>query len=675
MINYCKYTVGMPFIIRTFNRFDFLLSIRINSMYRESDANNMTLRTMILFCLIFNLSAVKFAFCDENVMDLHNFYSNRNYSTVKCIHNILTKYFPCGTLTTFINHANVDQLIKTTNEAEICHSIIVRSFDDQNWYIWTNVYVITVEDLFGLWSGLLDISRDVFWNPRAKFIIQMNNIVGGNEGIQTLFKTLLKYRMYDVVLLENGEDDAVIYTYHPFENHSCGKYFDKVITLGSCESAGNITNYFPNKIPHEMTNCTFKVVATDDIPNFISKSSNYTVYGKFVSGLEQYVLDTIAEREGFFLDYETFGDNVPNGIVLSNRTATGLLYFISNGKADIAAGGYVLMKNRVELFDYLWGFNYAAYYLYTPAHHSHIWHRVYGEFGTITWLLIFAAIFYVIVVGELLKKRLRDKTFSVLYLWGYFFGNAGRGLSRNKKFRMIIMLWAIFTFCITSFYNTALFSIITIHVHEKTHSISVEDLKTLPYAPCISDNTRMFFQYAYNQSLPEGQAILNCTSTDSALQYVSNTKNHYAIEMEGSYELKEYEYLDKVCKPELDSWLFSGSNMIVMYLVRGFPFADKFQEYAHRLYEAGLIMNHLKTINLRSYTVIHRHPKAFTATKLLDLRIHFGTLLVGYILSFLCFLLEIWYNYIREERKFKRMVTVNNFKRKTDGQLLKKNIK
>lgn len=638
----------------------------------------MTIQSIILFGLTFNISALKLVGCEENIPILRNFYRNQNYSTVACINNILTKYFPCGTLTTFVNpNANVDELVKSTNEAEVCHRIIVRTFEDRDWFIWTNVYVITVEDLVGLWSGLLDLTRDVFWNPRAKFIVQVNNLVGEDKGVQLFLKILMICRIYNVVLLRIVKDDAVIYTYHPFDNHGCGKHFDKVITLGTCESAHNISNYFPNTIPNVMKNCTFKVVATDDVPNFISKASNYTVYGKFVSGLEQYVLDTIAEREGFFLDYDIFGVDVTYGVVLPNRTATGLLNFVDNGKADIAAGGYILMKNRVELFDYLWGFNYAAYYLYTPAVTNHIWQRVYREFGLKTWLLIAAAIFFAILVGMILKTLIHDETFSILYLWGYFFGNAGRGLSKHKKFRQIIIWWAVFTFCISYFYNTALFSLITVHVHEKPQTLSVGNLKDLPYGPCISDNSRMLYQYAYNQDLPEGKAIHRCTSTDSSLKYVAETKKYYAIEMEYSYKLKEYQYLNDLGKPELDSYVFSSTNVIVMYLERGFPFVDKFQDYVHRMYEAGLIMNHLQTINLRRYSVLQRHPKPFTVTTLLDLRMHFGILFVGYILSFVCFLLEIWYPYMKEERKFKRMVTVNRFKGRTDSHLWmpKKNFK
>lgn len=626
--------------------------------------------TIVLFCLIFNLSLIKLASCRGNITDLHIFSTNKNYDKVSCIDNILTKYFPCGTLTTFVNpHSIVDPIIKSVNRESICHSIIVRTFEDRDWFIWTNVYVITVEDLLGFWSGLLDLSRDVFWNSRAKFIVYVNKQVGGDEGVHLLFKILLKYRIYNIVILQNVKDDAVIYTYHPFENHGCGKHFDRVITLGTCQNAEKIVDYFPNKVPNVMKNCTFTVVASDDVPNYISKESNYTVYGKFVSGLEQYLLDTIAEREGFTLDYETFGSDVTYGIVLPNRTATGLLNYIDRSKADIAAGGYILMQNRVELFDYLWGFNYAAFYLYTPAIRNPIWQRVYREFGVTTWCLIASAFFFVILVGKILKKILLDKTFSVLNLWGYFFGNAGRGMSRHKKFRMIIISWAVFTFYISNFYNTALFSLITVHVHEKPHSVSVGNLKSLPYRPCISDNTRLFFQYAYNQSLPTGEAIHDCTSTDGALKYVANTRKYYAIEMEYSYKLKEYQYLNNNGKPELNSWLFSSTNVIVMYLVRGFPFIDKFQEYAHRLHEAGLIMNHYKTINLRSYRFVQRHPKAFTMTTLLDLRLHFGILCVGYILSFVCLLLEICYKYIQEERKFRRMITINNFKRRTDGQL------
>lgn len=608
------------------------------------------IRKIIMCCL----AITELTCCYENIPNLYNFETNQNYSTIRCINNILTKYFPCGTLTAFVNpNINEDQLIKITNGDNICHSIIVRSFDDRNWFIWTNVYVITAEHFQEFYDGMLDLTRDVFWNPRAKFIIQVNNL-NDNDEIQEVFKSLMKYRIYDIVLLQTLKEDALIYSYHPFENQNCGKHFDEVITLGTCEEAKHIIDYFPNKIPNDLNNCTIKVVGSDDIPNFISPLSNYTVYGKLVSGLEQYVLDTVAAREGCTIDYNIFDEDETYGIVLPNKSATGLLHYIDRGKADIAAGGYVLMKNRVELFDYLWGFNYASYYIYTPATGHEIWQRIYREFGQTTWLLIGATICFVVLVCEILKRLVYDNTFSILNLWGYFFGNANVGLSTHKQFRMIILCWAWFAYFISNFYNTALVSLVSVHVHDKSQSLDVENLKTLPYKPCISDNTRMFFQYAYNKKLAVGEDIHNCTYTDGSLKYVAQTKKYYAIEMKYSYKVKEYEYINDIGKPVLDYLKISSTNIIVMYLVRGFPFITKFQDYAHRMYEGGLIKNHLQTINLRSYSVVQRHPKPFSKTSLLDLKMHFYILILGYVLSFICCLLEIWYHYIKHEKKLKR---------------------
>lgn len=608
-------------------------------------------KNIIVYSAILHISLLTFIGCNENI--LYNIVERRNYSTVTCINKILTEYFPCGTLTTFVNpNAQVDQLIQNVN-ADICHSIIIRSFDDRDWLIWTNVYVITAENLFELWVGMLDITRDVFWNPRAKFIIQINDL-NDEEGIQQLFKVMVKYKVYDVILLQVLEYDAIIYTYYPFRNKNCGKKFDQVVALGTCENASNITDYFPNDVPSDLRNCTIKVVASDDIPNFISEASNYTVYGKFVPGLEQYLLDTIAAREGFFIDYNIFSeDEITYGVVLPNRTSTGLLSYIDRDVADVAAGGYSLMANMVQLFDYLYGFNYASYNLYTPAAASYTWKRLYREFSVSTWLLTVAALILVMIVCHIFRIVLNDNTTSNLNVWGYFFGNANAGASRNKKFRIIIFCWSWFTFFISSFYNTALFSLITVHVHETPHSISAENLKTSPYKPCISNNTRLFFEFAYNQTLPQGEPIHNCTFTDGSLEYVAATKKYYAIEMEYSYTLREYEYLDEDGKQELESWTFSSINIIVIYLVRGFPFKDKFQQYARWMYEAGLIKKHLTTIHLRSYSVVKRHPKNFSNTTVTDLKLHFYILIAGYILSSMCFLLEIWYDYVKQADKFK----------------------
>ncbi|XP_026742463.1 uncharacterized protein LOC113504405 [Trichoplusia ni] len=610
-----------------------------------------------LFLRIFLLTLIKFAsgLQSDDSPRLRTFKTYHFYKTAPCVLYILTKYFSCGTVTTFINpDLGIDPLIERLNSEEYCQSVILKSFQDRSGFILTNVYVITAYEYEDMVSGLLYLKRDKFWNPRAKFIITIKRLK--DEEVELVFRNLLKHRIYSVVVIRNMISDATIYTYYPFQNNKCGNIFNEAVILGTCEDRSNITDYFPTNDITLLKNCVIRIVASDDVPNFISPSSNFTVYGKYVSGLDQYLLETIADKEGFKTHYDIFDVEEVEGIVLPNLTSTGLLMYLDHGIADIAAGGFVLMENRYQLFDFIWGFNYASYYLYTPAIGDQKWKQAFKEFGVETWVLIFASFLLVMFVCIILKNLLIDDTFSSLNLWGYFFGNANSGLSINKTFRIIILCWAWFAFFISNLYNTALCSLIAVHVHVKPHMANIDVLKSLSYKPCISDNTRMYFMFAYNQTLPEGEYIHDCTYTDGSLAYSASTKNYYSIEMEYSYKLKEYEYLDIYGKPKLDGSVFTDSQIIVMYLVRGFPFIEKFQDYALRLFESGLTTNHLKFINLRSFNVMQRHPKPFEQINLNDLKVHFWILIVGQILSFICFLFEIWYKYIKQDKVFKKIV-------------------
>lgn len=611
-----------------------------------------------MYYILVVIYSIKFVASNDSV--IFSSGGNQSYNSNICISNIMKKNFLCGKLITFVNPSSKEnELIKYANVENICYKTNMRSFyaDDYNWYIWTNVYIITTKNFMELCSGLRVLTRNVFWNPRAKFIVQVDNLENEEE-IETIFRLFSKYNIYDVILIQLLENDALVYTYYPFNNSNCGNYVDKII-LGTCRNVESIYE-FPNNVLRNLNNCRVTVVASDDIPNFISESSNFTVYGKFVPGLEQFVLDTTATHEGFTIQYKVFDpDEVVYGVVLQNRTSTGLLNYLDTDRADLAAGGYSLTKNRVELFDFLSGFNYASYHLFIPTIRSHAFNRLYKEFTPRIWLLIGSSLILVIVVCLILKRLLNDRTNSILNLWGYFFGNANAGMSRNIRFRKIIFFWSWFTFFIINFYNTALYSLITVHVHERQHSISANNLKTLPYKPCISNNTRMFFKFALNQDLPVGEPIHNCTFTEGALRYVANTKKYYAIEMEYSYSLKEYEFLDQEGKPYLEPWSFSSYHIIVMYADRGFRYRQIFQKYANRMFEGGLIKNHLKTIHMRSYSVIKSHPKAFKGIDVLDLGLHFCVLLSGYILSFFCFILEIWYHNITLEERSKKTKKLN----------------
>lgn len=575
-----------------------------------------------------------------------NIYSRTKPLASKCINNIVRKSFPCGTLisVTHTRGGEIDLILSELGR-DSCYNYIIRRYTDHNWLIPIKLYILTALNATSFSKGMYKLTRDIFWDPKAHTIIELEQPDHGD--IEKVFDVLLRYNMFSVIFLRRlSYDNVTFYTYYPFKGTNCGLKYEYA-SIGNCNEA-NKTNYF-SKAPISLRNCNVTVVANQDVPNFIFEQEGFTEDDKNVPGLEQYLLATIAEKEGIKMYYKMVPKDLSLGVVLPNNTATGLLNFLQRDEVDIAAGGIILIKNRMDSFEYIWGYNYAVFNLFTPAIGEEIWKDVYKEFSLKTWMLIILAYCTITVVSILVIKRwesrsLRNRGYITLKLWGYLYINTCKTLSKEVRMRRFMIFWIWFTFFISNFYNTALYSLLTNRDQIKRH-VSVDDLHDLPFEPCISESTLTYFEFAMNKTLPAGRGLPECLYSDTALDYVASGNNAYAIELEYIYKLRENRYLDEDGRSKIDAWTFSTGNVIAMYLTRGFPRTQQFQNYAWRLYESGILREHLKKLhhNGKSKKSDHRQ-KHFKKILLADLRIHFFILVTGSILSLMCFILElVWF--------------------------------
>ncbi|KAJ0180370.1 hypothetical protein K1T71_003774 [Dendrolimus kikuchii] len=485
------------------------------------------------------------------------------------------------------------------------------------------------------------LSQDIMWNPRAKFIVYLSDY--DNTDMGDIFDIFLLHKMYRIVLIKDEINGTMLYSYLPFADDNCGIDFvvsEDLIHVGECTEVDTV-ECFPETHTEKLSNCRFRVVASEDVPNFIFETKNYVKGGKFIQGLEQYVLETFEEKEHVFIDYIVVPDKTRFGVVLPNGTATGLLSCLQHNQADIAAGGFILMKNRIDMFDFICCYNFAAFNVFTPAFEKNAWEDVYKEFSTITWILIFISYCSITIIIKQFSRNKYDRTYLMLRLWGYLVGNINSKFSRPKGIKFIMIVWIVFTFFICSFYNTALYSLITRYDHVLRH-ISDEQLSNLPYKPCISEATRTYFLFAFNQTLPDSQSYEECMYSESSLGFIASRKDLYGIEMEYTYTLHEYKYIDDNGNIKLDTWRFSINNVISLYVTRGFAFLVEIQHYARQMFETGLLMNQLEKIHRSIGPIIPRYTKQFKKVSILDLRVHFAILLLGSLMATILLIFEIW---------------------------------
>lgn len=333
------------------------------------------------------------------------------------------------------------------------------------------------------------------------------------------------------------------------------------------------------------------------------------------------------------------------GVVLSNLSVTGALGYLHNNTASVVIGGFGLIKNRIRLFDYISGYCQSNLCIFTRSWNEEIWKKVYQEFDIGTWLLIGLSYLFAAVVITVVRRFLlgdEDRKRTILKMWGYLYGQTDIILIKRIEIKKMFIFWIWFTFFIISFYNSALYSLLTRNV-KVSSKIDTTSLSTLPWEPCISDAVRTFYKFTINETLP-GNTKANCKLTEDVFDTVANNVKYFGLDMEYSYQSRMVKYIDENGNSKLNSWQIASDLMLAMYTTRGFPLRDKFQKYATFLLESGLLQRQHAAILNKSITPRHHYKKTFKIFRLSDFRIHYAILVIGYTISLISFIIETRYN-------------------------------
>lgn len=574
-------------------------------------------------------------------------------SALDCIARFTKEVYTCGSLITFVDTANLinPQLIISLNIIP-CYTFLSRSIDNQHkwWTITqqkqTEIIIISSSDVDEFTSTINELAIEGWWNPRARFILIMAEFK--KEDILIIFEVLLSHNVFDVFLIkEENKKSIKVYRYYPFDNKKCGHVDNGVIEAEDCNNINYSVAYDYKILESKFQNCSLVIAAYDDVIHFMfSTNQEFLHLGNNTEGIEQYMFRNIAELENLNLEYIREGKELGYGIMFPNHTFSGILSYLRNNTASIAAGGFSLIENRAELNNFVWGYNYGSFYLFTPTVRSENWKKIYHEFSFTTWILIvLSSSFTMTAVASVRKYMLGkedQKKVSMFKLLGYLYGQSDSNLFEVKKTRVIIILWIWFTFFITSFYNTAFYSLLTGKDFIPKLDIEMNNLRSVPYKPCFTDNIRIFYKFNYNDTLP-GERSKECKYSTVGLDSVANSTDLFTIQLEQTYKLREYRYIDENGNHKLQKWKFSDDLDIIIafYTKRGFPLREKLQRYVRYHFESGLIQKHLRIIFHSTEIIYNKQKSNYRNSRLSDYKVHFSVLCIGYLISIVCFILEM----------------------------------
>ncbi|XP_053599802.1 uncharacterized protein LOC128669202 [Plodia interpunctella] len=453
-------------------------------------------------------------------------------------------------------------------------------------------YLIVISENKELISTIEIIKKDLFWNPRANFIIVIECTNPKNK-LNDVFKTLFQNYIFEVLVVTREDAAQVIYTYLPYHKYECGNY-ENVKRVNDCKGLTVGRNIFPVPESRSSKNCIFRVI-THHFPPFVFLPGKDRKVG-----LENDVINLLAEMEQFDFVYEydqmfeRFGD------INNNNQATDLLGVLQNGSANIALGGFANMGNRNLLFDYIWTyFTFTDDYLMifsSRGDNLPRWAIFVHAFRNKTRIVLFVVtltVCFLLIVIEKAFSYLKSTTFaSVSSIFYYMLfticGNTGNLLQRRFKFKMCLLIWAWFVFFVNTFYQSSLSSYTTF----RGKIIDVKDVDTLVrknYKPCIpnpvlgymKDSKVSFFNHL--EHLPP-----ECESTESSLLYLTENKGFYTVNV-----LYKYLYVinhTNRCKIHMMRVAPLQRMERAIFVNKGFPFLAQFNYQVLKLSESGLFI-------------------------------------------------------------------------------------
>ncbi|KAJ8721690.1 hypothetical protein PYW07_002465 [Mythimna separata] len=516
-------------------------------------------------------------------------YRSKNEQIHHCVVGILNKYFTERQEFSYVNMDTDDEELLKTIHSTQNFSLLMRSTTHQS-EIPNQGYLINSKNVPTFIQYFEYLMTDPTWNPYARFLIIVESLQ--NDELRVIFDELLRLHVSNVVIL-NGTDDAHLFTYNPFENYACGKYYNDVISFGLCSQTTQ--DLYPNKLVTGLKNCTFKASLAHRPPFGINPLRSDGK--KTMLGTEEYILKVLSEMEQFTVISNYSYDADIYSSVAPNMSVSGPMQMLRNNESDVIFGGMIMVTTRAQAFTWLCGyhdFNDELRFTVKRASLAPIWKTVYIEFDAAVWLLLLLAyIVYCAMMIFLLQAK--DKGFVALELLENLLLHS-RDIRCSMSIKYILIIWVWFAYLINTFYQSSLVSLTTDPSLE--YQVQTEDdLLTYKYRPCFSVALRKYLATEPREDSPNKPTVVpldadeidGCSTTIQALLTVSQTKDLYTIVPYYLFLYNKRLLHDKWGNSLM--YYFRKPYMKFLfgfYFYKGFPITHQLQLNTLRLRENGL---------------------------------------------------------------------------------------
>lgn len=545
---------------------------------------------------------------------------------ITCVTQIVENYFSEEKSLTYVEiESDRDDVILKEIHTLKTTAVVYKKVIKQS-YFRHQGYLLTAKTATHFTENFKYLLQDPTWNPFARFLIVIRSLK--EDELKTIFDELLRYFVINVIVV-NGTNDAEIYTYNPYENYGCGKFYNNVISYGLCKRKQG--NLFPNKLVTGLRNCTIGATVVKRAPYGIHPSESSIK----MPGTEQYIFKILADTEGFNVNFTYDHDRRFFTIIGEKMDVVGPLDKLQKNVTDVMFGGTVLVSRRADVFTYLHGhldYEDELLFLVKRASFTAVWKTAYLEFHPYVWsILLVVFLLYSTIMNILLRAE--DKSEIMLKLLNSLLLHGVRIPERlTVKFFFIIWVW--FAYLMNSIYQSSLVSLTSNPIMD--HQVTTEkDLVRHKLKPCISPNLLI---YIYSETNISANVNTECVDNLENVKLIARSEDMFTVVQQSLFRYYKKTYNDEFGRSPVFFFKRPYAKLIFSYFFRkGFPISDRMRRNAVRLRETGIVDKSLKDHYYARKIKHHFHNKGFETRFFIPWRIY----TIGCVMGTVVFILEL----------------------------------
>lgn len=518
------------------------------------------------------------------------------------------------------------------------------------------------------------------WNPRAKFVISVTNAQESSTKhlAAGIFAELWKWRIINAIVLSlalgpynttNTLPDVEVYTWLPYHppGRCCNIRDAAVLDRWVTDERGNgnflhNTSLFPEKVPKDLQGCPIIASVFELQPAVMSKRDktrgSVPRHAVFNEGIEIRLLQEFAKSSNMSIEYTEPSPDELWGVPLENGSWSGTSGQLIQGLVDVAMDFYFYRCDIIKEVECLTPHLIDKVRWYVPCATPYSgWMSLIRVF-TLSFWLGFLASYFIVTIAMWQMAKISNRMFvqSIKYqaytnltkclinFWAVILGESVPNKPPQEPvIRAVFLIWISYCLAVNTVYQTYL---TTFLVHPGLeHQIGSEDEvfnSGMEYgipstiATVITD--LMGYHYRNLLYCDDHKTCQNRVAFKRDFSYIYST-----LSMEFIIAAR---YMDANGKQLICSFEeIISSQLITIPVPKGYAMLDRFNKIILHLLQGGFIDQWFRdikyTIFLSSTAETTLLTGEYIKLSLLHMQSALYILLLGIILSFIVFLIEV----------------------------------